>query len=196
MNKVMYLILHCAATPEGKSFTAKDIDKMHKQRGFKKIGYHYVIDLDGTIEKGRAENEIGAHCIGYNSKSIGICYIGGVAKDGTTHYFRLARGRICPHRKFVPCATCRSAGRHACHARYQRYGFGIYDVYGHACQPRQKLLCPLLGRMLENLLRCTVLSHHAVIHKQHLIRHIPGKLHLMGNDHHGRVLIRQSTDNL
>ena len=84
MNKVMYLILHCAATPEGKSFTAKDIDKMHKQRGFKKIGYHYVIDLDGTIEKGRAENEIGAHCIGYNSKSIGICYIGGVAKDGKT----------------------------------------------------------------------------------------------------------------
>ena len=32
MNKVMHLILHCAATPEGKSFTAKDIDKMHKQR--------------------------------------------------------------------------------------------------------------------------------------------------------------------
>ena len=84
MNKVMYLILHCAATPEGKSFTAKDIDKMHKQRGFKKIGYHYVIDLDGTIEKGRAENEIGAHCIGYNSKSIGICYIGGLAKDSKT----------------------------------------------------------------------------------------------------------------
>ena len=84
MNKVMHLVLHCAATPQGKWFTAKDIDKMHKQRGFKKIGYHYVIDLDGTIEKGRAENEIGAHCVGYNSKSIGICYIGGVAKDGKT----------------------------------------------------------------------------------------------------------------
>ena len=84
MNKVIHLILHCAATPEGKSFTAKDIDKMHKQRGFRKIGYHYVIDLDGTIEKGRTENETGAHCVGYNSKSLGICYIGGVAKDGKT----------------------------------------------------------------------------------------------------------------
>ena len=82
--KVKEIILHCAATPEGKAFTAKDIDRMHRQRGFRKIGYHYVIDLDGTIEKGRAENEIGAHCIGYNSKSIGICYIGGVAKDGKT----------------------------------------------------------------------------------------------------------------
>lgn len=84
MNIPKQIILHCAATPEGKSFTAKDIDRMHKQRGFKKIGYHYVIDLDGTIEKGREENEVGAHCINYNSKSIGICYIGGVAKNGKT----------------------------------------------------------------------------------------------------------------
>ena len=84
MNKPTHLILHCAATPEGKSFTANDIDKMHKQRGFKKIGYHYVIKLDGTIEKGRNETETGAHCVGHNSKSIGICYIGGVAKDGKT----------------------------------------------------------------------------------------------------------------
>lgn len=84
MNIPKEIILHCAATPEGKVFTAKDIDKMHKQRGFKKIGYHYVIDLDGTVEKGRDENEVGAHCVGHNSKSIGICYIGGVAKNGKT----------------------------------------------------------------------------------------------------------------
>ena len=82
--KVQELIIHCAATPEGKIFTAKDIDRMHRQRGFKKIGYHYVIDLDGTIEKGREETETGAHTTGHNSKSLGICYIGGVAKDGKT----------------------------------------------------------------------------------------------------------------
>lgn len=82
--KIKEIILHCAATPEGKSFTANDIDKMHKQRGFKKIGYHYVIDLDGTVEKGREDWENGAHCIGHNSKALGICYIGGVAKDGKT----------------------------------------------------------------------------------------------------------------
>lgn len=84
MNKPTEIILHCAATPEGKVFTAKDIDRMHKQRGFKKIGYHYVIDLDGTVEKGREESESGAHAVNHNSKSIGICYIGGVAKDGKT----------------------------------------------------------------------------------------------------------------
>ena len=84
MNKPKEIILHCAATVEGKSFTAADIEKWHKKRGFKKIGYHYVIKLDGTIEKGREEKETGAHTVNHNSKSIGIFYIGGLAKDAKT----------------------------------------------------------------------------------------------------------------
>lgn len=78
------IIVHCAATPEGKNFTVKDIDKWHKQRGFTCIGYHYVIYLDGSIHTGRNLNLSGAHCTNHNSKSIGVCYIGGVAKDGKT----------------------------------------------------------------------------------------------------------------
>lgn len=75
------IILHCSATVEGKNFTAADIDRWHKEKGYKKIGYHFVIDLDGTLEKGRQLNERGAHCKGHND-SIGICYIGGLDKDG------------------------------------------------------------------------------------------------------------------
>lgn len=82
MRRIDWIVIHCAATPEGKEFFAKDIDRWHKQRGFKGIGYHYVIDLDGTIEKGRDESEPGAHVSGYNQHSIGICYIGGVDKNG------------------------------------------------------------------------------------------------------------------
>ena len=78
------IILHCSATPEGVDFGAIDIDKWHKQRGFKKIGYHYVIRLNGTIEKGREENEMGSHCLNQNLHSIGICYIGGLSKDKKT----------------------------------------------------------------------------------------------------------------
>ena len=78
------IIVHCAATPEGKDFTVKDIDKWHRERGFNCIGYHYVIYLDGSIHNGRDLNKAGAHCTGHNSKSIGVCYIGGVAKDGKT----------------------------------------------------------------------------------------------------------------
>jgi N-acetylmuramoyl-L-alanine amidase len=82
MRKINEIIIHCSATPEGKAFYAKDIDKWHKARGWKGIGYHYVIDLDGKIEKGRSEDQIGSHCVGHNKNSIGICYIGGLDKDG------------------------------------------------------------------------------------------------------------------
>lgn len=78
------IIVHCSATPEGKDFTVLDIKKWHLERGFSDIGYHYVIYRDGSINKGRDESKIGAHCTGHNSYSIGVCYVGGVAKDGKT----------------------------------------------------------------------------------------------------------------
>ena len=84
MRNITKIIVHCSATPEGRVVTVKDIDDWHKQRGFTKIGYHYVIYLDGTIHIGRKEEEIGAHCLGRNANSIGVCYIGGLAKDGKT----------------------------------------------------------------------------------------------------------------
>lgn len=84
MRNINKIIVHCSATPEGKDFTVKDIDTWHRQRGFRKIGYHYVVYRDGTYHRGRADEEIGAHCTGQNATSIGICYIGGCAKDGRT----------------------------------------------------------------------------------------------------------------
>ena len=80
MRKVSKIILHCSATPEGRWHNASDIKLWHLARGFRTIGYHYVILLDGTLEKGRPESEIGAHCRGHNADSIGICYIGGLDK--------------------------------------------------------------------------------------------------------------------
>ena len=84
MKKIKYIIVHCTATAEFKDFKAKDVDKWHKQRGWDCIGYHYIIDLDGTIEKGRPETKIGAHCKGFNDCSIGVCYVGGLASDNKT----------------------------------------------------------------------------------------------------------------
>lgn len=76
------IIIHCSATPEGRAYTLKDIDRWHRQRGFSSCGYHFVIRLDGTIEKGRPLTDIGAHCQGHNAFSVGVCYIGGVSNDG------------------------------------------------------------------------------------------------------------------
>lgn len=72
------IVLHCSATEEGAYFDAKDIDSWHKARGWKGIGYHYVILLDGTLNYGRDVDEIGAHVKGYNAATIGVCYIGGL----------------------------------------------------------------------------------------------------------------------
>lgn len=84
MRVINRIIVHCSATPEGKEFHASDIDRWHKQRGFNGIGYHYVITLDGKVEEGRPLDKAGAHASGYNSHSIGVCYIGGVEADGKT----------------------------------------------------------------------------------------------------------------
>lgn len=79
MNRPRYIVLHTAAHGSGdKDYdtTAKEIDRWHKENGWKGIGYHYVIRKSGEIEKGREETESGAHCRGLNSDSIGICFSG------------------------------------------------------------------------------------------------------------------------
>jgi N-acetylmuramoyl-L-alanine amidase len=87
---IKHVIIHCAATPNGKPFRAVNIDSMHQARGFKRnsqatrnfnpllkhIGYQFVIGLDGVIESGRSLEEVGAHVQGNNANSIGICMIG------------------------------------------------------------------------------------------------------------------------
>ncbi len=58
--------------------TVAEIDRWHKARGFRCIGYHYVIDIDGTVTEGRPLSQPGAHCRGHNARSIGIAYAGGL----------------------------------------------------------------------------------------------------------------------
>lgn len=84
MRRINEIIVHCAATPAGKAFYAADIERWHRQRGFDGIGYHFIVDLDGAVEAGRGIETPGAHCLGHNSHSIGVCYIGGCASDGKT----------------------------------------------------------------------------------------------------------------
>lgn len=83
MRDIREIIIHCADTPEGRNNTVADITAWHKARGFRTIGYHFVIYLDGSIHKGRPIEEVGAHCKegGHNRHSIGICYIGGRSAD-------------------------------------------------------------------------------------------------------------------
>ena len=81
MRQINKIIIHCSDTPEGRPNTVADITAWHKQRGFRTIGYHYVVYLDGQIVEGRPIESVGAHCTSHNRDSIGICYIGGRTSD-------------------------------------------------------------------------------------------------------------------
>lgn len=83
MRKISKIILHCTATPEGKDFTVAQIREWHvKGNGWSDIGYHFVIDRNGVVHKGRPIERIGAHTTGQNANSIGIAYVGGITTDG------------------------------------------------------------------------------------------------------------------
>ena len=88
MRTIMLLVIHCSAVKPDQTSSAAQIDTWHREdRHYKLgIGYHYVIRRDGTIEPGRPEWMIGAHCLvkghHYNTHSIGICYEGGLDARG------------------------------------------------------------------------------------------------------------------
>ena len=99
MRTINEIICHCSATPEGKAFTTADIRRWHTSppNNWRDIGYHYVIELDGSVHQGRPVEQQGAHCAegghrsaqgdacqSKNRHSIGAVYVGGLAKDGKT----------------------------------------------------------------------------------------------------------------
>ena len=82
MRDINKIILHCSATREGQDISIETIRGWHvNERGWSDIGYHYVILLDGTVDKARPVERQGAHVRGHNKGSIGICYVGGCDAD-------------------------------------------------------------------------------------------------------------------
>jgi hypothetical protein len=86
MRAIDKIIIHCSATPPSMDIGATVIRSWHKGKGWKDIGYHYVIRRDGSLEEGRKEKVVGAHVRGHNAHSIGICLIGGTKAGGGTQY--------------------------------------------------------------------------------------------------------------
>ena len=83
MRDLKEIIVHCSATRPswmerlGTKTKVKEIRRWHLERGFRDIGYHFLIDRDGTLAEGRPLDKAGAHVAGHNAHSVGICLIGG-----------------------------------------------------------------------------------------------------------------------
>jgi N-acetyl-anhydromuramyl-L-alanine amidase AmpD len=79
MRIISLIIVHCSAVRPDQQSSAAQIDTWHRQRGFHLgIGYHYVVRRNGSVEQGRPEYMVGAHCMNHNRHSIGVCYEGGL----------------------------------------------------------------------------------------------------------------------
>ena len=73
--KIKRIVVHCSDSPHRRD-KAETIHAWHLTRGWSGIGYHWVIQEDGTVEAGRPEYWTGAHVKNYNTGSIGICLFG------------------------------------------------------------------------------------------------------------------------
>ena len=113
MRQINLLVIHCSATKENQSFTLQALEASHRKRGFNGIGYHYYIRKSGEVMNTRPLSRIGAHAKGYNRNSIGICYEGGLDKDGKPKDTRTLEQRAALRRliielqlRFPGCKVC------------------------------------------------------------------------------------------
>ena len=153
MRTITEIIVHCSDTEEGENFHAADIDRWHREKGWKRIGYHFVVDLDGLIETGRPVEMIAAHCKYHNARSIGVCYIGGKDAEGrhvdtrTVEQKRAMRtllsslvrqyhARIYGHRDFAardcPCFDARTEYADLYQNILDEQRKEINEVFGHS----------------------------------------------------------------
>jgi len=77
-REVNLIVIHCSATREDVDYSAEQLERDHRSRGFQRTGYHFYIRRDGEILPMRPLNMVGAHARGYNRHSVGICYEGGL----------------------------------------------------------------------------------------------------------------------
>ncbi len=83
MREIIKIVWHCSATKDDADVTVEQIRDWHVNgRGWSDIGYHFVIELDGSVKAGRPLARKGAHVRGHNATSIGICYVGGLDRKG------------------------------------------------------------------------------------------------------------------
>ena len=74
-----YIVLH----HRGGDGDAESIHREHQRRGWSGIGYHFFVRKNGEVWRGRPQSAVGAHCAGFNSVSVGVCFEGNYETEKT-----------------------------------------------------------------------------------------------------------------
>ena len=111
MRQINKIVVHHSASKQ--STTRDQIDRWHKDRGWSGVGYHYVIESDGSIMMGRPFGKVGAHTKGNNGDSIGVCVVG--------NYEQIDSMTLGQHQSLVVLL----------HGLMGQFDLAVDDVYGH-----------------------------------------------------------------
>lgn len=74
LSQIQQIVIHHSATNSGSAAAYANYHVEH--RGWPGIGYHFVIDKDGTINQTNYLETVSYHVSGQNTRSIGICLTG------------------------------------------------------------------------------------------------------------------------
>ena len=131
------IVLHCDGLRPDQHNTVKKIDDYHRSKGWKGIGYHFWVNRQGEVFTGRRLEVVGAHVVGHNSHSIGICYEGGLDAAGvatdtrTPEQVRALRQLVERMHRMFPKARLRRRGRASAEGYLLAEGVGEDDQGDH-----------------------------------------------------------------
>lgn len=109
MRKIRQIVVHCTDSQDSLDIGVKEIDRWHRERGWSMVGYQYVVRRDGRIERGRPDDQVGAHAYGHNKRSLGIVWVG--RNKPTSKQYSALVGLV--------------------KAKMNEYGLHVEDVVGH-----------------------------------------------------------------
>lgn len=143
MRKIKHLVVHCTDSPDDLDIGFKQINEWHRQQGWlsskSKVscGYHYIVRRDGRVERGRLDEETGAHVKSLNKDSLGVVWVG--RKSPTNAQYNTLMTLINGLR--------------------DKYDIDIENVIGH-CEVDENKTCPNIDmvRLRGNLLFHSITS--------------------------------------
>lgn len=132
MRYINDIIIHSTATPAFREVGPGELERLFRKMGYPCIGYHYVVHLDGSVDRCRYISQPGMHCRGHNSHSIGVAYVGGTDKDGTAKDTRTDEQKTALLRlvvKLVQLYRCSVHGHRDYHQDTECPGFDVHNDY-------------------------------------------------------------------
>lgn len=87
MRRIREIVIHCTDTPKDREVTREEIKDWHmspppRGRGWDRLGYHFLIHLDGNIDLLTPVEYETYGCVGHNKHAIHIALVGGKDKFG------------------------------------------------------------------------------------------------------------------